>query len=69
MKKTFRVILLAIFTFVMIALFSKVNAASASISASKTTATVGDSVTITVNFTAAAWDLQVNREWGNSTLC
>ena len=38
----------------------KVEAASASITASKTTAYVGDNVTITVKTTAGAWNLSVN---------
>lgn len=59
MKKTIKTSLITILFLVVVSLFSKVNAASANITANKTTATVGDSVTITVKFTAAAWDLSV----------
>ena len=37
-----------------------VNAASASIKSNKTTVNVGDTVNVTLNYTAAAWDLHVN---------
>lgn len=39
---------------------AKVEAANANITASKTTVEVGENVTITVNFTAAAWNLKVS---------
>lgn len=60
MHKEIKIFLTTILFFAIVSLFSKVNAASANISANKTTATVGDSVTITVKFTAAAWDLTVS---------
>lgn len=60
MHKEIKIFLTTILFLVIVSLFSKVNAASANISANKTTATVGDSVTITVKFTAAAWDLTVS---------
>lgn len=37
-----------------------VNAASASIKSNKTTVNVGDTVNVTLSYTAAAWDLHVN---------
>ena len=51
------IVIISIFS-VMIKPFN-VYAASASITASKTTATVGDKVTITVKVTAGAWNLSV----------
>lgn len=60
MHKSVKIFISTIFFLAIVLLFSKVNAASADISANKTTATVGDSVTITVKFTAAAWDLTVS---------
>lgn len=60
MKTKLKAIIFVIFMLAVICISSKVQAASASISASKTTATVGDSVTITVSINAAAWNLKVN---------
>lgn len=60
MKKIIRNIFLIIFATVAISLFSKVEAASATISANKTTATVGDSVKVTVTVNAAAWNINVS---------
>ncbi len=60
MLKNIKILLTTILFLMILLLSSKVNAASANISANKTTATVGDSVTITVKFTAAAWDLNVS---------
>lgn len=58
MKKTIKIIL-----FILMIMFciniGNVYAASATISASKTSATVGDSVTITVNINAASWNVAV----------
>lgn len=59
MKTKIKAIIFAIFMLGIIGISSKVQAASANISATKTTATVGDSVTITVNINAAAWNLKV----------
>lgn len=53
--------ILGIFAFLVIALsLTSVYAASASISANKTTAYVGDSVKVTVSVKAAAWNLGVS---------
>lgn len=60
MKKTIKILLILLFAFISLSVVSKVEAASASISASKTTATVGDSITINVSFNAAAWNLKVS---------
>lgn len=60
MKTKLKAIVFIIFMLVVICISSKVQAASANISATKTTATVGDSVTISVNINAAAWNLKVN---------
>lgn len=59
MKTKIKSIVFAVFMLAIIAISSKVQAASANIGATKTTATVGDSVTITVNINAAAWNLKV----------
>ena len=60
MKKIIKSIFLAIFAIIAMSLFSKVEAASATISANKTTATVGDSVNVTVTINAAAWNINVS---------
>lgn len=60
MKKILKyVMIIAIFK-VIIVFVSNVYAATASITASKTSAYVGDSVTINVNINAAAWNLNVS---------
>lgn len=59
MKTKIKTIIFAVLMLGIIGITSKVQAASANISATKTTATVGDSVTITVNINAAAWNLKV----------
>ena len=64
MKKIIKVLSL-----VLIILFTKdVYAASASISASKTTATKGENVTITVNCNGAAWNLHLNGSINDSVV-
>ena len=60
MKRYIKIILLSLLIFAGISIFSNVNAATADIKASKTQATVGDSVTITVTINAAAWNLKVS---------
>lgn len=60
MKKTIKALFVIIFAIGIMSICSKVNAASATISASNTNVTVGDSVTITVKYTAAAWNLSVS---------
>lgn len=60
MKKTIKFIFLTLFIWVMLSAVSIVNAASATIKANKTTATVGDSVKVTVTVNAAAWNLKVS---------
>lgn len=60
MKILKRIILLTVLILAIIAAFSKVNAASANISSNKTSMNVGDTATITVSYTAAAWNVQVS---------
>lgn len=60
MKKNIKFILLTLFIWIAISAFSTVNAASATIKADKTSATVGDSVKVTVTVNAAAWNLKVS---------
>lgn len=60
MKTKLKTIIFALVMLGIIFISSKVQAASASISATKTTATVGDSVTITVNINAATWNLRTS---------
>lgn len=60
MKTKFKVILFTILTLAIIGICSKVQAASANISATKSSAIVGDSVTITVSVNAATWNLKVS---------
>ena len=60
MKKKLLFIIMTIFSFILCT--KGVYAASASISASKTSVTVGTKVTITVKVTAAAWNLNVSGE-------
>ncbi len=59
MKKTIKILM---FSLLMLLVFgiTEVKAASASIKASKTSATVGDSVTITVTINAATWNVSVS---------
>ena len=53
--------IIKVLSLVLLILFTKdVYAASASISANKTTATKGESITINVNCNAAAWNLHLN---------
>lgn len=60
MKIKSKIFMLIILMIGIICISTKVQAAGASISASKTTATVGDTVTISVNINAAAWNLKVS---------
>lgn len=60
MKINIKRIFTVIFTISLLLICSKVQAASANISATKTTATVDDNVTINVNINAAAWNLKVS---------
>lgn len=59
MKNTIKILILSIFTLIVLSLLTCVNAATASISANKTNATVGENVTITVNVNAASWSISV----------
>ena len=68
MKKIIKIIFLIIFATVAISLFSKVEAASATISANKTTATVGDSVKVTLKINAAAWNINVSGSASDSVV-
>ena len=58
MKK--RIILLNIFFIILLASFSKVNAAYANLSSSKTTMNVGETATVSVSLKAAAWNVHVS---------
>ena len=60
MKKTIKFIIITLFIWIALSMVSTVNAASATIKANKTTATVGDSVKVTVTVNAAAWNLKVS---------
>lgn len=60
MKRTLKVIFLVMFAWLALTIFSQVNAASATIKASKTSATVGDTVKVTVTVNAATWNLKVS---------
>ena len=60
MKTLKRIILLIVLIFAITAAFSKVNAASANISSNKSSMNVGDTATITVSYTAAAWNVRVS---------
>lgn len=60
MKLFKKILLLSIFTILMMAAFSKVNAASANISSNKTSMNVGETATISVSYKAAAWNIQVS---------
>ena len=59
MKLFKRIISIAIFSLIITAAFSKVNAASASISTNKTSMKVGETATIKISYTAASWNIQV----------
>ncbi len=61
MKKRLLIIIFGIILSIFIGT-AKVEAANANITASRTTVEVGENVTITVNFTAAAWNLKVSGE-------
>lgn len=67
MKKSFKIfILLLVFIGILFA-GKNVMAATASITVNKSTITVGDTVTATVKYTAAAWDLKVSADSGLTT--
>ena len=59
MKRIVRIVIISIAVLLVYSTFSRVDAAEASISASKTDATVGDSITISVSMNAAAWNTKV----------
>ena len=60
MKNFKKIVLLSILIFTAFSVFTICHAASASISASSTSVNVGESVTISVNVTAATWNLHVS---------
>ena len=62
MKKIFRTFLFVGLFVGIFAITSKVNAASATITASAKTVTVGKSATVTVKVNAASWNLEVSGE-------
>lgn len=68
MKKTIKTIFLIIFMWIALALISKVNAATATISYKPTNPTVGDKVTVTVSINAAAWNLKVSGNAADSII-
>ena len=57
MKKTNKILYIVLFVLAMLLITTKVEAATATISASSSTATVGDNVNIIVKYTAASWEL------------
>ena len=59
MKIKNKIIIISIWLFMLFAILFKVEAANATISASKTNATVGDSITISVSMNAAAWNTKL----------
>ena len=59
MKKIIKIVLIMVFLFFVLSIFSNVKAASASISADKTNVKVGEKVTITVTMNAAAWNTKI----------
>ena len=68
MKKTNRFIIIGlVFILYLFIGGGCVNAASASIKSNKTTVNVGDTVNITLSYTAAAWDLHVNSSLSTSS--
>ncbi len=60
MKFIKKIIILSAIILFIIAAFSKVNAASASISSNKTSMNVGEKAKISIKYTAAAWNIQVS---------
>ena len=60
MNKTIKFIIITLFIWIVLSALSTVNAASATIKANKTSATVGESVKVTVTVNAAAWNLKVS---------
>lgn len=59
MKKTLKIIMIMVFLISMLVITNTVEAASATITGN-TTVTVGETVKVTVNVTAGAWNLSVN---------
>lgn len=60
MKKIIKVLTAAIFFFIVLTIYSRAEAATASISASKTNIKAGESTNIVVSINAAAWNVKVN---------
>lgn len=68
MKKTSKFIIIGlVFILYLFIGGGCVNAASASIKSNKTTVNVGDTVNVTLSYTAAAWDLHVNSSLATSS--
>lgn len=67
MKKTLRICILLFISLGILFFGSEVMAATTSISVDKSTIKVGDTVTATVKYTAAAWDLKVTADSGLTT--
>lgn len=60
MKRVYKI--LGLFILFLFVLIIKVNAATATLSVNKSSVNVGDTVTATVSYTAAAWDLKVTAD-------
>lgn len=67
MKRTLKIFILLFISIGILFLGSEVMAATTSITVNKPTITVGDTVTATVKYTAAAWDLKVTADSGLTT--
>lgn len=68
MKKTIKILFFALCTIGILLIHSKAYAATATISSSKMKdITVGDSVTVTIRYTAAAWNLSVSGDGISNT--
>ena len=67
MKKTLKICILLFISIGILFVGSEVMAATTSITVDKSSITVGDTVTATVKYTAAAWDLKVTADSGLTT--
>lgn len=61
MDKIKKIFLIALFSFILISSYNVANAASAGISANKTSVSAGSTVKIATSINAAAWNLHVSR--------
>ena len=67
MKKTLKICILLFISLGILFVGSEVMAATTSITVDKPSITVGDTVTATIKYTAAAWDLKVTADNGLTT--